>query len=306
MDAFMADVIAGLGTRPKRLPPKYFYDAAGAELFLAITELDEYYVTRTELDILRQNATGIAGHIAEGSVLVEFGSGASTKIRTLLDALPRLAAYVPVDISTELLHQEAVELAQDHPTLPVYPIAADFTADFALPAELAGHPKAGFFPGSTIGNFEPHEAANFLRTAAHILGRGAVFIVGVDLEKSPETLHAAYNDAAGVTARFNLNMLTRLQRELGATLDPAAFRHHAFYNASECRIEMHLVATRAQTVRVDGCVFEFEHGETIHTENSYKYTTARFAALAAGAGWQVEASWTDPQGLMSVQLLRHG
>ncbi|BCL75538.1 dimethylhistidine N-methyltransferase [Jeongeupia sp. HS-3] len=301
---FMADVITGLSATPKRLPPKYFYDAAGSALFLDITRLDEYYVTRTELAILQTHASDIASHIPAGSALVEFGSGASTKIRTLLNALPQLAAYVPVDISTELLAQEAAELSRDFPGLPIYPIAVDFTTDFRLPSTLENHPKAGFFPGSTIGNFEPREAQHFLACAAHTLGAGAIFIVGVDLEKSPETLHAAYNDAVGITARFNLNMLTRMQRELGATLDPHGFRHHAFYNEIERRIEMHLVANGAQTIRVNGNAFEFANGESIHTENSYKYTQARFADLARSAGWDIEASWTDSQQHMSIQALR--
>ncbi|MBM3114689.1 L-histidine N(alpha)-methyltransferase [Jeongeupia naejangsanensis] len=301
---FMADVIEGLGASPKRLPPKYFYDAAGSALFLDITRLDEYYVTRAELEILGRYATDIASHVPAGAVLVEFGSGASTKIRKLLDALPRLTGYVPVDISVELLAQEADELHRDFPALPVWPIATDFTTEFALPAAATHSPKVGFFPGSTIGNFEPHEAEHFLACAAHTLGPGSAFIVGVDLEKSPATLHAAYNDAAGITARFNLNMLTRIRRELDAHIDPQGFRHHAFYNTDARRIEMHLVATRAQTVHVDGHSFQFADGESIHTENSYKYTPARFAELAARAGWQTEASWTDAQGLMSVHALR--
>ncbi|GHD63462.1 L-histidine N(alpha)-methyltransferase [Jeongeupia chitinilytica] len=301
---FMTDVISGLSAQPRRLPPKYFYDAIGSALFLDITRLDEYYVTRAELAILQRHAAEIADHVPAGAVLVEFGSGASTKIRMLLDALPQLAGYVPVDISAELLQQEAEELHRDFPALPVWPIAADFTTEFALPAAAGSRAKAGFFPGSTIGNFEPHEAEHFLACAAHTLGPGSAFIIGVDLEKPVETLHAAYNDAAGVTARFNLNMLERMRRELDAQLDPQGFRHHAFYNSAACRIEMHLVATQPQRIRVDGHTFDFETGESIHTENSYKYTQTRFAALAARAGWRVEASWTDPQGLMSVQALR--
>lgn len=301
---FAADVLAGLRTMPRILPPKYFYDEIGSRLFEEITQLPEYYPTRCEIGILREHAAAMAALIPAGAALVEFGSGSSTKIRTLLSALPRLGAYVPVDISGDFLRQEAMRLRRDFPQLEVEPVAADFTQDFVLPRVAAGMPRAGFFPGSTIGNFEPHDAAAFLRHARRILGRGAVLITGVDLVKDERVLHAAYNDRAGVTARFNLNLLTRINRELGGNFDLHAFEHHAFYNRERQRIEMHLTSTRRQTVRVLGHVFRFRAGETIHTENSCKYTVEGFAALAQNAGWAQEQVWTDSAGYFSVQALR--
>jgi dimethylhistidine N-methyltransferase len=301
---FAVDVLAGLAASPKALPPKYFYDAEGSDLFEQITMLPEYYPTRSELDILREHAAAMAALIPAGAALIEFGSGSSKKIRTLLAAMPKLGAYVPVDISAEFLQQEAVRLRRDLPDLDVLPVAADFTQDFALPREAARMPRAGFFPGSTIGNFEPQEAAEFLRHARRILGAGAVLITGVDLVKAPQVLHAAYNDRAGVTARFNLNLLARINRELGGDFDLDAFEHHAFYDRERQRIEMHLASRMRQHVTVRGRVFRFRAGETIHTENSYKYSVESFAALAHGSGWMPEAVWTDRRGYFSAQALR--
>ncbi len=300
---FARDVVAGLSARPKRLPPKYFYDEAGSRLFEAITQLPEYYPTRCELGILRDNAAGIARLLPADSALIEFGSGSTRKARILLAAAPALRAYVPVDISAQMLAQEAVELRRDRPDLEVLPVAADFTAPFALPPEIEGMARAGFFPGSTIGNFDPHEASAFLRHAGRLLGAGAVLVIGVDLVKDARRLHAAYNDAAGVTAAFNLNLLTRMRRELGAEIDPEGFAHKAFFNAARSRIEMHLVSRRRQKLRVGGRVIEFRAGETIHTENSYKYTVESFGALARGAGWQPLSAWSDACGYFSVQAL---
>jgi dimethylhistidine N-methyltransferase len=302
---FAADALAGLLARPKRLAPKYFYDTAGSLLFEEITRLPEYYPTRSEIQILRDNAAEIAALIPQDAALVEFGSGSSSKVRILLDAMPALAAYVPVDISGQMLEQEAADLRRDFPALTVLPIAADFTNRFALPAAIAGAPKAGFFPGSTIGNFEPPEAEAFLRHAGRVLGPEAVLIVGVDLIKEREVLHAAYNDAAGVTARFNLNLLTRMNRELGADFDLAAFEHAAFYNSDLHRIEMHLVSRRQQTVTLCGKAVEFAAGETIHTESSYKYSQDSLSALARRSGWISIAAWTDPDRRFSVQALLH-
>ena len=228
--------------RPKRLPPKHFYDAAGSRLFERITTLPEYYPTRTELRILADHAEEIAAFIPNGAALVEFGSGSSTKVRLLLDKLPRLAAYVPVDISAEFLDDEAARLGDEFPHLSIVPVAADFTRGFVLPRGLARHPLAGFFPGSTIGNFEPGAARAFLHLARRLLGSRAVFVVGVDLVKDRRILEPAYDDAAGVTAAFNLNVLARANRELGANFDLAAFAHRAFYDAERHRIEMHLVS----------------------------------------------------------------
>src|SRR5512139_3410584 len=280
--AFARDAVEDLSQHPKRLSPKYFYDAAGSELFEAITRLPEYYPTRTELSILKERGDEIAAIIPERAALVEFGAGATTKVRLLLKHC-RFAAYVPVDISGDFLQAQAYGLRRDFPSLGIHPVTADFTAPFKLPAAVTSMPKVGFFPGSTIGNFEPHEANAFLKSARGILGRGALMIIGVDLEKDERVLYDAYNDAAGVTARFNLNVLVRINRELGGNFDLSAFTHRAIYNRERHRIEMHLISKKSQTVRMLGTSFAFRPGESIHTENSYKYSLERFAALARGA-----------------------
>jgi dimethylhistidine N-methyltransferase len=301
--SFVHDVIAGLTARPKRLPPKYFYDETGARLFEQITALPEYYLTRCELEILRERARDIARFFPVPSALIEFGSGSSKKMRILLAAAPAIAAYAPVDISSEMLIQEANELRRDYPRLAVLPVEADFTKPFALPAAAAGMAHTGFFPGSTIGNFEPDEARAFLRHAGRMLGRGAALIISVDLVKDPSILHAAYNDEAGLTAKFNLNLLTRINRELGGNFDLASFEHRAFYNSERHRIEMHLVSKKLQKVSVAGRDVEFRAGETIHTENSYKYTLEHFTALARAAGWASVAVWTDAGKNFSIHAL---
>jgi dimethylhistidine N-methyltransferase len=300
--AFARDAIENLSQHPKRLSPKYFYDATGSELFEAITRLPEYYPTRTELSILRQRGREIASIIPEHAALVEFGAGATTKVRLLLRHC-KFAAYVPVDISGDFLQAQANGLRKDFPALGIHPVAADFTAPFTLPAAVASMPKVGFFPGSTIGNFEPHEASRFLKSAREILGQGALMIIGVDLEKDERVLHDAYNDDAGVTARFNLNMLVRINRELGGNFDLSAFTHRAIYNRERHRIEMHLISKKSQSVRMLGTSFSFRPGESIHTENSYKYSIERFAALARGAGWRVRDTWTDEAKMFSVHAL---
>ena len=296
------DAIAGLTAEPKTLPAKYFYDDHGSALFEAITALPEYYPTRTELGILRSRGDEIAAIIPHGAALVEFGAGATTKVRLLLERC-KFGAYVPVDISGDFLAAQADALRTDFPDLAVYPVAADFTAPFALPAEISGLPKVGFFPGSTLGNFEPHEARAFLRSARDILGEGAQMIIGVDLEKNERVLYDAYNDAAGVTARFNLNVLVRINRELGGNFDVSAFMHRSVYNRERHRIEMHLIAKKAQTVRILGRNFSFRPGESIHTESSYKYSLDRFTALARESGWSVRESWTDHDRMFSVHAL---
>ena len=301
--SFVHDVIAGLTARPKRLPPKCFYDETGARLFEQITALPEYYLTRCELEILRERARDIARFFPAPSALIEFGSGSSKKMRILLAAAPAIAAYAPVDISSEMLIQEANELRRDYPRLAVLPVEADFTKPFALPAAAAGMAHTGFFPGSTIGNFEPDEARAFLRHAGRMLGRGAALIIGVDLVKDPSILHAAYNDEAGLTAKFNLNLLARINRELGGSFDLASFEHRAFYNSERHRIEMHLVSKKLQKVSVAGRDVEFRAGETIHTENSYKYTLEHFTALARAAGWASVAVWTDAGKNFSIHAL---
>ena len=301
-NSFAADVLDGLTAKPKRLLPKYFYDAAGSALFDRIVGLPEYYPTRCELGILRDNAPAIASLFPPGSTLIEFGAGSSRKARILLAASASVEAYVPVDISGDPLQHDTAQLRRDFPRLAVYPLVADFTKGFDVPPAVASAPRLGFFPGSTIGNFEPHEAAEFLRNAGEILGMDSVLVIGVDLVKPPDILHRAYNDAAGVTAEFNLNLLARINRELGANFDLAAFAHRAFYNCAQSRIEMHLVSTRRQEVRVRGTTVAFGAGETIHTENSYKYTIASFEALARCAGWLPLKAWAD--GLFCVQALR--
>jgi dimethylhistidine N-methyltransferase len=300
--AFGRDVIDDLSQTPKRLSPKYFYDATGSELFEQITVLPEYYPTRIELGILRDRGGEISAIIPKGAALVEFGAGATTKVRRLLNQCA-FSAYVPVDISGDFLNAQADALRKDFPDLDVYPVAADFTAPFALPDAVKAMPKVGFFPGSTLGNFEPHEACRFLRSARDILGKDAQMVIGVDLEKDERVLYEAYNDAAGVTARFNLNVLERINRELGGNFDLSAFVHRAIYNRDRHRIEMHLISKKAQTVRILGRSFSFRAGETIHTESSYKYSLDRFTALARGSGWKTRESWTDDNSMFSVHAL---
>jgi L-histidine Nalpha-methyltransferase len=300
---FAADVVAGLTAQPKRLPPKYFYDSAGSALFERITELPEYYPTRCEIGILNEYAKDIAALVPPGAALVEFGSGSSTKTRILLSAAKSLGAYVPVDISGQFLTQQVAALRHEYPKLMVRPVAADFTKPFELPDPVKIMPRAGFFPGSTIGNFEPHEASAFLRHARQILGPGSTFIVGVDLVKDTSVLQKAYNDSKGVTAKFKLNLLARINRELGGKFNLACFEHHAFFNRERSRIEMHLASLKRQKVRICGECIDFRVGETIHTENSYKYSVESFGALARGAGWAPVALWTDPQNNFSVHAL---
>jgi dimethylhistidine N-methyltransferase len=302
LSAFATDVLAGLGTTPKRVPAKYFYDETGSRLFEQITEVPEYYPTRSEMQALRDHAAEIAALIPAGAALVEFGSGSTKKARIVLNAARPLAAYVPVDISGEMLAREAAELRADHPRLKVLPVVADFCFPFDLPREAKAAPeRVGFFPGSTIGNFEPHEAAAFLRNAARILGPKSTLIIGADLIKDVDVLNAAYNDAAGVTAEFNLNLLTRINRELGGTFRRACFEHHAFFNRARSRIEMHLASLKRQKVKVMGETIDFRAGETIHTENSYKYSVDSLRALARGVGWLPAGVWTDTQGYFSIQ-----
>lgn len=301
---FARDLVAGLQASPKRIPPKHFYDTAGSRLFERITALPEYYPTRAEMQILRDRAGAIADLVPTEGALVEFGSGSSAKVRLLLAKLPKLGAYVPVDISGEFLGEEARRLRAEHPALQVVPVAADFTKPFSVPEAVRGLARAGFFPGSTIGNFDPDDAKAFLRNAAAVLGPGAVFIVGVDLVKDENVLNRAYDDAQGVTAAFNLNLLARANRELRADFDLDAFAHHAFFNEEQSRIEMHLVSRKAQQVHVAGATVAFDEGETIHTENSYKYTVDGFVRLAADAGWRGSDVWTDKDRLFSVHALR--
>lgn len=301
---FGHDLVAALRARPRSISPKYFYDRQGSTLFDAICDLPEYYPTRTEFGILRTQAAEIATQMGSNAEIVEFGAGSCAKVRLLLDAMDRPARYLPIDISEDHLHDAAHRLAADYPSLQALPIAADYTQPFDLPAPLPGAgQRVGFFPGSTIGNFTPEEALRFLRMAAQLL-RGGALLLGADLVKDPAVLHAAYNDTRGVTAAFNLNLLARANRELGADFDLGQFYHHAFYNVPQQRIEMHLVSRRAQRVQVCGQQFEFLEGQSLHTENSCKFTVAGLRALAMEAGFKPGPVWTDPDKLFSLHWLR--
>jgi dimethylhistidine N-methyltransferase len=300
---FAADLSRALGVRPRTVSPKYFYDARGSQLFDRICELPEYYPTRTELSILRSHAGEIAQQMGARAEIVEFGAGSCAKVRLLLDAMDAPARYLPIDISGEHLAASAAELRAQYPALDVQPVVADYTQRLLLPAGLPGDGRrVGFFPGSTIGNFTPQEALHFLEVAAQVL-RGGALLLGADLVKDPATLHAAYNDAQGVTAAFNLNLLARANRELGADFALDQFAHSAFYNAPLQRIEMHLVSRRRQQVALAGVRHEFDEGETLHTENSHKFTIEGLRALAARAGFTPGPVWTDPQRMFSVHWL---
>lgn len=300
---FHLDVIAGLSQTPRRLAPKFFYDERGSQLFDAITRLPEYYPTRTEIELLQRHGEDMAEMLGNDGLLFELGSGSDTKIRVLLDALqPR--TYAPIDISREPLRLAAGAIAGDHPELEVHAICTDYSKPLALPRAVAATRRSAFFPGSSIGNLDPGQARELLRRIAGIIGPEGRLLIGVDLKKPSAQLHAAYNDSEGVTAQFNLNLLTRINRELDADFDLAAFRHDAFYNAQRGRIEMRLVATAPQRVRIDGCRFEFQAGESIHTENSYKFSVEEFQALAAQAGLASLRVWQDDDALFSVHCLQ--
>lgn len=296
------EVLQGLAARPKRIAPKFFYDERGSRLFDAICELPEYYPTRTEMAILRACASEIREVTGADCTLIELGSGASRKIRLLLDTL-RPRRYVSVDISREILLESAERLARDYPWLEVHAACVDFSRDLELPHDTSPERRLVFFPGSTIGNFEPCEALAFLQRIRRLVQPRGALLIGVDLKKDPRILHQAYNDNQGVTAAFNLNLLERLRAELNAELDPHGFRHRAFYNALAGRVEMHLVSQRAQEIRVGGRCFQFKTGESIHSENSYKYSVAEFHALARRAGLQPVRVWVDPDRLFSVHYL---
>lgn len=292
-DNLRAEVLRGLTGEPKTLPPKLFYDKAGARLFEAICELPEYYLTRTELKILRERAGEISDRCGERVALIEYGSGAGVKVRLLLDVLRSPAAYVPVDISMEQLATVAAERAHQYPDLRVAPVHADYTSRFSLPSLPPDARRVAFFPGSTIGNLHPAEATAFLHRIRSTIGPNGALILGVDRRKDERVLLPAYNDAAGVTAAFNLNVLTRLNRELGANFDVSTFRHFAIFNDIASRIEMHLESTIAQRVCVGGASIEFERGETILTECSYKYDLPFLEAVVKPAGFEIEELWTD-------------
>ena len=302
--ALRAEALAGLSGQRKTLPCKWLYDAEGCRLFEAITRLPEYYPTRTEVRILRESGPEIAEAIGAGAAVVEFGPGDGAKAVQLLGTLRSPAAYLPVDIAAEWLDAAAARVAAAFPSLSVRPVVADFTLPFDLAGRAAGSTThLGFFPGSTIGNFEPQGAVAFLRRARASLRPGARMLLGADLVKDTAVLKAAYDDASGVTAAFDLNLLRRLNREAGADFDLAAFRHEARWNAELERIEMHLVARHALSVQLAGHRFRFTRGESIHTESSHKYRPERLRELAESAGWRAAMMWTDPEKLFSVWLL---
>ena len=299
---FLRDVLAGLSKPHKCLPCQYFYDAAGSELFEQITELPEYYPTRTETAILQAHAQEIATALGEQILLVEYGAGASTKTRILLDALVRPAGYVPIDVSEDFLLHTAQVLRADYPGLPVHPVVGDFMIRFGLPQDSQGRP-VGFFPGSTIGNLSDEEIAAFMTAAHALLGMESQFLIGVDLRKEAAILVPAYDDAAGVTAKFNLNLLARINRELGADFDLSGFVHRAIWNDAASRIEMHLESLRPQIVRIGGQSISFRAGETIHTENSRKFTIDSLRPLLEHTGWNLNKIWLDENRYFAVLLL---
>lgn len=300
--SFRDDVIEGLGRSPKALSPKYFYDERGSRLFESICRQPEYYLTRTEEGILAGAVEEIASLAGPESLLVELGSGASRKVRLLLEAM-RPSRYLGVDISRDFLLQSTRRLAADYPWLEVHAAWADFSERLRLPSGVGGRRAVAFFPGSSIGNFAPAQAEAFLARLRLALPPGSGVLIGVDLVKPHDILEAAYNDAAGVTADFNLNLLERMRRELDAEVEVGAFRHRAFFNVAASRIEMHLVSRQRQAIILEGQRYAFEEGETLHTENSCKYSVAGFQALAARAGYRSRAVWCDDASLFSVHYL---
>jgi dimethylhistidine N-methyltransferase len=301
-DSFREAVLSGLQRPQKEVPSKFLYDARGSKLFDAICELDEYYPTRTEMAIMEDNVDAMVDAIGERALLAEYGSGSSLKTRILLDHARDLAAYVPIDISREHLAEAAEEIAEAYPGLPVQPLCADYTEELTLPAPpQPAQRTVVYYPGSTIGNFHPDRALPFLRRVAETAGAGGGLLIGVDLRKDVDVIRAAYNDADGVTAAFNKNLLRRINRELGGTFDLDRFEHEGRWKGEKGCIEMHLVSTEAQRVRIDGQTVDFEAGETIRTEYSFKYTLEGFEALAAEAGFAVEQVWTDADDYFSIQ-----
>lgn len=298
---FHADVLHGLQQQQKVLSPKYFYDQRGSQLFDAICKLPEYYQTRTETGILQKNSEDISRCIGSGPLLIEPGSGSSHKVRVLLEEI-KPEVYLPMDISKNHLLQAAQNISEDFPWLDVCASCIDFTDRMHIPDDLSEiDNKVVFFPGSSIGNFEPMDAIDFLKNIAQLVGTGGGLLIGVDLKKDPEIIHAAYNDQQGVTADFNTNLLTRINRELNANFVPSNFTHEAIYNDQLGRIEMHLVSDKEQQVNINSEVISFSSGESIHTENSYKYTIDEFQELAVQAGFRLEQYWVDAKQLFSVQ-----
>lgn len=305
VSTFRDEVLKGLEQRPRRISPRWFYDRRGSELFEAITELPEYYPTRTERAILANNAKEVGILAGSGRVVVEFGSGSSSKTPVLLSAV-RPSAYVPIDISGEFLRESVARLQDVFPDLPIHPVEGDFTRTLDLPGKAGKEPRLGFFPGSTIGNLLMAEAVDLLRAMANTLGHDAMLLVGADLIKDVEILVPAYNDAQGVTAEFNLNLLHRINRELGGSIPVESFQHVALWNDAESRIEMHLRARCEVSFRVANRSFCMKKDETIHTENSIKYGKRDLGVLLRAGGWTPIADWTDARGLFSMTLAAAG
>jgi len=304
--AFLQDVIHGLQQTPKQLPCKYFYDERGSILFTEICNTPEYYITRTELALLDDILPEVANLVGENANIIEYGSGEGRKIRRLLAALDRPKSYTPIDISPEILLRSAIRLKHEFPDIEIHPVVGDYTDEIDLPVTLKNdfqNRRLVFFPGSSISNFSPDEVRRFLANVKSLLQPGDGLLLGVDLIKSPKRLHEAYNDKEGVTADFNLNILRRINSELGANFDRHQFEHYAFYNPLASRIEMHLVSLARQTVTIAGQTFNFEQGETIHTENSYKYSMRGIAAVAEECGFTHSRMWSDHKDLFSIHYL---
>lgn len=300
---FAQAVLSGLAVADKHIPCRFLYDARGSELFEDITRLDEYYPTRTEIHLLSDHGPEIAALAGEGCAVVEFGSGSSRKTHVLLEHMDTASAYIPIDIDDTALKEAEARLRAEFPELPIYPVHADFHQDIKLPKEIDDAPKLGFFPGSTIGNFELDDATDFLADAGRLLGPGSALLIGADLRKDPDILIPAYDDAKGVTAEFTLNLIHRINRELGANLNVEQFAHEAIYNDDSGRIEISLVSLSHQEFEILGRRFTLEEGERIHVENSHKYTIPQFQALARDAGWTPEQVWTDKDDLFSLHYL---
>lgn len=303
-ERFVAEVLSGLRKRQKEIPAKYFYDEQGSVLFQEICRLDEYYIPRTEMAIMNSHINEIAGLLGAGLLLIEYGCGDCRKTRILLNHLYQPAAFVPIDISKEQLANVTTELATDYPGLELLPLCADYTNDFPLPVTAKPAERtAVYFPGSTIGNFSPDNAKDFLRHINKICGAGGALLIGIDLKKDTDVLNRAYNDNKGITAAFNLNLLERINRELGADFQIGYFKHHAFYNNEKGRVEMHLVSLKNQMVHLNGTPFSFAKGESIWTESSYKYDIDEFEKIASAAGFRIDRVWTDDRKWFSVQYL---
>lgn len=301
---FLLEVLSGLKKKQKQLPAKYFYDEKGSDLFKRICALDEYYIPCTETSIMEENIGEITAILGEEIILIEYGCGDCAKTRVLLNHLKNPAAFIPIDISIEQLVCISGEIAVDYPGLNVLPVCADYANEFVLPVDgYKNSRRVVYFPGSSVGNFDPEETEKFLESIAEVCGVNGMLLIGIDLKKDPKILNKAYNDEQGVTAAFNFNLLTRINRELGADFNTENFRHNAFYNQEQGRVEMHLVSLRKQVVRLNGSVFPFEEGETIWTESSYKYGVDEFASIAKAAGFRLIKSWTDKKQWFSVQCL---